>query len=388
MKRKKAAAIECVRYLQALTHRETGILTGRAATGIWATLRAWDLHDQVILLPANTCYIVLWAVLKSGNRPLLVDVDRGSGNLTVEGLNAYLSANPAVVIPCHIYGLPAPMRSICEWAQAHDIKVIEDAALALGAVVDGKPAGSWGDASIVSFGLGKIIDNQVGGALLSNDSILIQNITKLMTEMPIWNDRLMLLTNQWNGLYWPLHQYESQNPRLLDLYPPLFAMYSELVVYRLAAEDWADLPALLRDLPQNLAHRARLASLYDEQLAIGNLTADSHTLLRPLVRPLGSILWRYPLLVHPDLRDELLGYLWEQGIHEATRWYPSLHPMTTALAPPVKQPFTPTADALGMSIINLPLGESVDENVVLRIADHIHSFLDSFQVKNTPLQDI
>src|ERR1041385_2341503 len=115
----KAAAQRSHHYLREITGRENVFLTGRAAAGIWATLGAWDLHDEVVLLPANTCYIVLWAVLKSGNRPLLVDVDRQTANLTVEGLEAHQTAHPAAVIPCHMYGLPAPMQAICQWARAN-----------------------------------------------------------------------------------------------------------------------------------------------------------------------------------------------------------------------------------------------------------------------------
>lgn len=300
------AAHHAFQQVRQQTQREYGLLTGRAATAIWGVLRAWGLQDRVILIPANTCYVVLWAVLKSGNHPLLVDVERGTGNMTVEGLEAHRATHPAVVIPCHMYGLPAPMQAICRWASANGIKVIEDAALALGAAVDGQPAGSWGDASVVSFGLGKIVDHQVGGALLTDDPLLADAVRKLVTAAPLWDDHLMMLTNQWNGLYWSLHQYEAQNPRLLDLYPQLFALYGDLTVYQLADDEWADLPALLHDLPQNLAHRRHLASLYDSLLGIANLRADTSTLLRPLERPAVPILWRYPLLVQPELRDDLL----------------------------------------------------------------------------------
>jgi dTDP-4-amino-4,6-dideoxygalactose transaminase len=148
-------------------------------------------------------------------------------------------------------------------------------------------------------------------------------------------------------------------------------LYGDLTVYQLAADDWTDLPVLLRDLPNNLARRNRLAALYDTQLA----RVNSSTLLPALERPSGSILWRYPLLVQPDIRDDLLGYLWEQGIHEATRWYPPLRPMTSALAPRFPQPITPVAEALGASIINLPLDENTQEDNVLRITELIYTFL-------------
>lgn len=332
------------------------------------------MHNRVVLLPANTCYIVLWAVLKSGNHPLLVDVDHFTGNLSVKSLDAALPPNPAVVIPCHMYGLPAPMQAICEWGQAHGVKVIEDAALALGATVDGQPAGSWGDASIVSFGLGKIVDNQVGGALLTSDVTLAREIRRVLADVPLWDDQLLALTNQWNSLYWSLHQYETANPRLLDLYPQLFSIYGDLTVYRLTADDWDDLPKLLRHLPDNVAHRASLAAVYDTHFHGLSRSADS-TLLPPLARPLGSILWRYPLLIRTDVRDALLAHLWEQGVHDVTRWYPPLRPMTTTLAPHLAQPITPAADALGASIINLPLDEQTTQADALRIATLMTYFL-------------
>ncbi len=362
-------------FLRDLTGRQEIVLSGRAAAGIWAALRAWDLHDRVVLIPANTCYIVLWAVLKSGNSPVLVDVDRATGNVTPESFDAHLALNPAAIIPCHMYGLPAPMDSIFQWAQAHQVKVIEDAALALGATVDGRPAGSWGDASIFSFGLGKIADNQVGGALLTDDAELAQAVSRLLAEAPVWDDHLMALTNQWNGLYWSLHQFESQNPRLLDLYPQLFALFGDLTAYQLTADDWTDMPALLRDLPDNLAHRSRLAALYDTELSRIDVIEEDSPFLPPLSRLAGSFLWRYPLLVRADLRDELLSHLWEQGVHDATRWYPSLQPMAKVLVPHMIQAATPTADLLSASIINLPLNPATDEAGVHRITHTISDFI-------------
>ena len=76
------AIAESTRLLCGMTGRQHALLAGRGAAGIWAALRALDLHDAYVMIPANTCYIVLWAVLKSGNKPMLVDVDAETGNLT------------------------------------------------------------------------------------------------------------------------------------------------------------------------------------------------------------------------------------------------------------------------------------------------------------------
>src|SRR5215212_2287052 len=118
------AASESRRLLRQRTGRGRAMLAGRGSAAIWATLRALDLHDRAVLLPANTCYIVLWAVLQSGNQPYLADIDPLTGNITAATLDACPAPNPAVIIPTHMYGLPAPMAVICDWAKAHDTFVI------------------------------------------------------------------------------------------------------------------------------------------------------------------------------------------------------------------------------------------------------------------------
>src|SRR5579871_1060787 len=109
------AAAECRRLLRERTGRAHVILTGRGATAIWATLRALDLHNQPILIPANTCYIVLWAILQSGNQPYLADIDPLTGNVTAQTLDQS-GIRPAAIIPAHMYGIPVPMAEIVSWA--------------------------------------------------------------------------------------------------------------------------------------------------------------------------------------------------------------------------------------------------------------------------------
>jgi hypothetical protein len=205
----------------------------------------------------------------------------------------------------------------------------------------------------------------------------VVEIEKLLADMPVWDDALAGLTNQWNALYWAMHRYEADNPRLLDLYPALFEMYGILTEYRLAAEDWRDLPRMLRDLPANLAHRAAISKIYDAAL----------TPFETFVRPEGSYLWRYPVLVETDVRDDLLHYLWENGVSDATRWYPPLRYMTTALVPDITQPPTPNADSMGARIINLRVDPGIDqadaEKTVRLIQDYFSTKDNSTQRKLT-----
>jgi dTDP-4-amino-4,6-dideoxygalactose transaminase len=345
--------------LRDLTGRKHALLAGRGAAGIYAALRALELRDQYVLIPANTCYIVLWAVLRSGNKPLLVDVDPQTANLDIEKIMSHRDTENSevkAIIPCHMYGLSAPIREICAWARERGIYVIEDAALALGAAVYGRPAGAWGAVSILSFGLGKVADNQVGGAVLTDDDRLATEMEKILDEMPLWDDQHISLSNQWNAIYWALHQYEADNPKLPTLYPALYEIYGELTAYRLPDDYWDELPGLLRGLPENHAHRAAMAGVYDALLK----GLGQSSILWTLPRLEGSVLWKYPVLVAPEHRNDLLQYLWDNGVQDATRWYPPLRYMTAALAPDVSQPPTPGADALGASIINLRVDPDVD----------------------------
>jgi dTDP-4-amino-4,6-dideoxygalactose transaminase len=343
--RLSAAAVEVSLRLREMTGRKRAVLTGRGAAGIWASLKAMGFADRWVLIPANTCYIVLWAVLRSGNKPFLIDPDWQTGNLTVESLAAFPHGKPAAVIPTHMYGLAAPMADWSQWAQSNGAFLIEDAAQALGGVADGRPAGGWGDAAILSLGPGKLISHEAGGAFLSDDTQLAEEVSRILSETPLWDNRLIDLTNQWNEIYWALHQFETHNPRLPSLYLSLFDWYGDLVAYRL--RDWDGVGDMLNALSDELRDRHTIATFYDAVFA--------GLPVRTLSRPAGSVIWRYPLLVSAEYRDDLLQYLWSRGWYEVTRWYPSLQAMTAALAPNLPQPPTPNADRLGAEVINLPV---------------------------------
>jgi len=368
-------AAEARRMLRQRSGRAHAILSGRGAAAIYAVLRALDLHDRLVLIPANTCYIVLWAVILSGNQPMLVDVDPLTGNVSRETLERCAAPNPAVVIPAQMYGIPAQMAAICAWAREKGVFVIEDAALTVAPSLEGEndrqsdrhtftqPDDVTDGVSILSFGAGKIIDVDGGGALLVSDERHAAEIERVLSGLPIWTERLSQLNRQWLEIYWALHQFETDTPRLTELYPTLFSIYGEIVRCRLPESHWRDLPDALRGLDANLSHRAEIARLYDQRLNVEPL--------RTLARPDGAALWKYPLLVPRDQRDGLLRSLWEAQIFEATRWYPSLQAMQSALAPDVSNAPTPAADQLAAEIINLPLAPETDRAIAGKVIEVI-----------------
>ncbi len=362
-------AAKARRLLRQRTGRERAVLAGRGSAALWAALRALDRRDAPVLIPANTCYIVLWAVLQSGYTPVLVDVDPQTGNVTPETLSAAGVERPAAVVPAHLYGLPAPMHAICEWAQARGAAVIEDAAQTLGGQVDGQPVGSWGDVSIFSFGRGKPADMDNGGAALTDDGALAAEIDRLMRTLPPWSAALARLNRQWLDIYWATHQHEADNPGLAALYAPLFDLYESITRYRLPDQTWSDFPDAMAEADASSGHRQALARLYDE------LLREAPT--RTLGRADKTVLWRYPLLAPAGQRDTLLQTLWAAGALDVTRWYPSLQPMRAALAPDAPQTTTPHADRLAAEIINLPLSAETTVAQAERIVEVVRGFFDT-----------
>jgi len=242
--------------------------------------------------------------------------------------------------------------------------------------VDGKPAGAWGDVSLFSFGEGKIGDVGNGGALLCDDAELAREVEAELEALPPWSERVARLRDQWTELYWSLHQYEASNPQLASVYPSLLHTYGELTAYTLPGFDWPPLASALSSLDSNLGHRLAMSALYDEYFRF--------TQVRTLTRPRGSVIWRYPLLVAAKDRDALLQHLWDNDIH-ASRWYPSLAPMLSVLAPTIEIHSLPGTDRLAAEIINLPVDHTVDADAVKQTAEAIQAYYyqNSFHHKGT-----
>jgi dTDP-4-amino-4,6-dideoxygalactose transaminase len=109
-----------------------------------------------------------------GARPVLVEVAAGNWNLDLERLAEAFGPATRAIIVSHLHGGVVPMREVMELAQRHGVAVVEDAAQAPGARVQGRPAGTWGDVGVLSFGGSKLLTAGRGGAILTNDAGVAQ----------------------------------------------------------------------------------------------------------------------------------------------------------------------------------------------------------------------
>ncbi|WP_324827739.1 DegT/DnrJ/EryC1/StrS family aminotransferase [Qipengyuania zhejiangensis] len=121
--------------------------------------------DEVIV-PARSFMATASCVIACGARPVFADVDRVSQNITASTIEAALTANTKAIIVVHLAGWPCEMADIMELAERRDLRVIEDCAQAHGALIDGQPVGSFGDAAAFSFCTDKIISTAGEGGMM------------------------------------------------------------------------------------------------------------------------------------------------------------------------------------------------------------------------------
>ena len=151
---------------------DQALLCGSGSLALELALRGCEVEpgDEVVL-PTFCCAAVVLPVLAVGATAVLADVGPEL-NLTVDTVGAALTQKTRAIIVPHLFGNPADIGAIIELARARSIRVIDDAAQALGATIDGRPVGSFGDAGIVSFGAEKVCFGLGGGALLARDGNL------------------------------------------------------------------------------------------------------------------------------------------------------------------------------------------------------------------------
>ncbi|MED0652873.1 DegT/DnrJ/EryC1/StrS family aminotransferase [Anoxybacillus geothermalis] len=144
-------------------------------------LKAYDIGEgDEVIVPANTYIATILAISANGATPVLVEPDINSYNLDPSKIEEKITSKTKAIMVVHLYGQVANMDPINEIAKKYNLKVIEDAAQAHGAVYGDKRAGSLGDVAGFSFypskNLGALGD---GGAITTNDDELAEKLRAL-----------------------------------------------------------------------------------------------------------------------------------------------------------------------------------------------------------------
>ena len=151
--------------------RPTRVLTSEtAALEVALQLLGIGAGDEV-LIGAQTFFSSGNMVEKVGAKSVFVDVDLKSRNIDLVDAERRVTPRTKAIIPTHYAGLACDMDALYAFAKKHNLRVIEDAALAVGSRWKGTPIGAFGDIALFSFHPNKNITTIEGGALVCNDVV-------------------------------------------------------------------------------------------------------------------------------------------------------------------------------------------------------------------------
>ncbi|MGU5818701.1 DegT/DnrJ/EryC1/StrS family aminotransferase [Aeromonas caviae] len=165
------------------TKHTIGVANGLDALNL--VLRAWKELNRLkagdeVIVQANTYIASILAITENDLVPILVEPNPLTYNLDPETVRAAITSKTRAILPVHLYGQLSPMPELMDIAVQHNLLVLEDCAQAHGAEINGKRAGSWGDAAGFSFYPGKNL-GALGdaGAITTNSDELAQTLRAL-----------------------------------------------------------------------------------------------------------------------------------------------------------------------------------------------------------------
>ena len=154
------------------------VCNGSAALDVAVAALKLGPGDEVIL-PSFTIISCAAAIVRAGAVPVVVDSDASTWNMDVTQIAVRINSRTRAIMVVHLYGLPTEMDPILSLAKRHNLRVIEDAAEAIGQTYRGRPCGGFGDVSTLSFYPNKHVTTGEGGMVLTDDSSLAERCRSL-----------------------------------------------------------------------------------------------------------------------------------------------------------------------------------------------------------------
>ncbi|HEV7517128.1 MAG TPA: DegT/DnrJ/EryC1/StrS family aminotransferase, partial [Thermoanaerobaculia bacterium] len=300
-----------------------------------------------VLVPSLTYIATANAVRYCGAEPVFVDSDLATWNLDPDDLYAKLTPRTKAVLAVHLYGKPAPMREILAVAREAGVRVIEDAAEAVGALYRGRPVGSLADVAAFSFFGNKIVTCGEGGMVTTDDEALGRKILQLKGQGQDFERR-----------YWfPVVGY---NYRMTNIQAALGL-------------------AQLEQVDTYLARRDEIAAWYRAELA----GAPSIRLPAEDEKD-RSVCWLYSIVLADhagERRDAVMAHLKEAGIETRPFFFPC-HTMPP-YAGTVERARCPRVEWLSERGLSLPTWIGMTREHVRRVSAALLAALNAVPVSPT-----
>jgi dTDP-4-amino-4,6-dideoxygalactose transaminase len=302
---------------------------GSGTEALWLSLLACGIGpgDEVITVP-NTFMATAEAITYCGARPVFVDIDERTYTLDPAGLEEALSSRTRAIIPVHLFGQPAEMDPVLEFARKHDLFVIEDAAQAHGAKYNGRKAGTLGNAGCFSFYPGKNL-----GAF-GEAGAIVTNSSELQEKIRILRDHGQVRKYRHTAIGW--------NCRMDGIQAAVLSVKLQHL------ESW------------NSLRRAR-ALQYNQAFA------GVDEVITPLEAPYARHVYHiYAIRVQE--RDEVVSFLKEQGIQCGIHYPIPVHLQEAYQSLGYKKGDLPRSEQTALEFISLPMFPELTETQVNMVA--------------------
>jgi perosamine synthetase len=325
------------------TKRAVAVNSG--TSGLFLCILALDIGqgDEVITTPF-TFISSATSIMMAGAKPVFVDIDPVSLNIDPAKIESRITDKTKAILPVEVFGNPAGFDKICEIAQRHNLKVIEDSCEAFGSALSGKKAGTFGTMSVFGFYPNKQITTGEGGMILTNNDELA--------------DLCVSLRNQGRDKdnNWLCHKRLGYNFRLSDINCALGI-------------------AQLSRIEQIKAKRRQVAKWYQEMLA------DDDRIIVP-IEPRGcDINWFVFVIRLADefsarQRDRILEEMKNNGI-QVGNYFPPVH-----LQPLMVERFGykrgdfPTTESVSNRTIALPFYNDLTKDQITTVCKTLKETLD------------
>lgn len=292
--------------------------------------------DEVIV-PDQTWVATANAVRYVGAIPIFADVELDTWNLDVKSVEGLITNKTKAIMPVHMYGHPARMDGLVALANKYNLKIVEDAAPAIGAEWQGKRCGSFGDFAGFSFQGAKLMVTGEGGMLVTNNEDLYKKALK------IWD--------------------QGRNPN------KVFWIDEDGVKFKMSNIQAAIGLAQLERVDELIEMKRRVFSWYEEILHnVPFITLNKE------INEARSIYWMSSLRLDVDAplsRDELMKILKSRNI-DSRPVFPAIsqYPIW-----PKQQSPQPVASLVGNQAINLPSGVCLSKDEVMYVARNIKELL-------------
>jgi dTDP-4-amino-4,6-dideoxygalactose transaminase len=308
------------------------VATSSGTTALHLALLAHGLGpgDEVITVPF-TFIASANSILYTGARPVFVDVDEASFNMDPALIEAAITPQTKAILPVSLYGNPADLPAIAQIAAAHGLALIEDAAQAHGAAIDGRKSGSWGIGAF-SFYPTKNMTTGEGGMLTTADAELAE--------------RARLLREHGMKVRYH-HDMLGFNFRMTDIHASIgLAQLSKLDGYN--------------------ARRIEIANRYGRELT-GVIT--------PRVRPgVTHVFHQYTLRV--NRRDEFVNRLRERGVGTGIYYPIPVHRQKPFVELGYGEQSFPVTDRLTEEVVSIPVHPSLTDAEVDQVIEAVNRTAD------------